>query len=81
MKIQSIRGMNDLLPEHSATWQYVEATLSRLLASYSYKEIRFPILEKTDLFKRAVGEVTDICLLYTSPSPRDRTRSRMPSSA
>jgi histidyl-tRNA synthetase len=60
MKIQSIRGMNDLLPEHSATWQYVEATLSRLLASYSYKEIRFPILEKTDLFKRAVGEVTDI---------------------
>ena len=60
MKIQSIRGMNDLLPEHSATWQYVEATLARLLAGYSYKEIRFPILEKTDLFKRAVGEVTDI---------------------
>jgi histidyl-tRNA synthetase len=60
MKIQSIRGMNDLLPEQSATWQYVEEILSRLLASYSYKEIRFPILEKTDLFKRAVGEVTDI---------------------
>jgi histidyl-tRNA synthetase len=60
MKIQSIRGMNDLLPEHSSSWQYVEATLARLLASYSYKEIRFPILEKTDLFKRAVGEVTDI---------------------
>ena len=60
MKIQSIRGMNDLLPEHSASWQYVEATLARLLASYSYKEIRFPVLEKTDLFKRAVGEVTDI---------------------
>ena len=60
MKIQSIRGMNDLLPEHSASWQYVEATLARLLASYSYKEIRFPILEKNDLFKRAVGEVTDI---------------------
>ncbi len=60
MKIQSIRGMNDLLPEHSAIWQYVEATLARMLAAYSYKEIRFPILEKTDLFKRAVGEVTDI---------------------
>jgi len=44
MKIQSIRGMNDLLPEHSATWQYVEATLARLLAGHSYKEIRFPIL-------------------------------------
>jgi histidyl-tRNA synthetase len=60
MKIQSIRGMNDLLPEHSAIWQYVEATLARMLAAYSYREIRFPILEKTDLFKRAVGEVTDI---------------------
>jgi histidyl-tRNA synthetase len=60
MKIQSIRGMNDLLPEQSAVWQYVEATLARMLTAYSYKEIRFPILEKTDLFKRAVGEVTDI---------------------
>ena len=60
MKIQSIRGMNDLLPEDSATWQYVESTLARLVASYGYREIRFPILEKTDLFKRAVGEVTDI---------------------
>jgi histidyl-tRNA synthetase len=60
MKIQSIRGMNDLLPEHSAIWQYVEATLARMLGAYSYREIRFPILEKTDLFKRAVGEVTDI---------------------
>ena len=60
MKIQSIRGMNDLLPEQSAVWQYVEATLARMLAAYSYKEIRFPVLEKTDLFKRAVGEVTDI---------------------
>jgi histidyl-tRNA synthetase len=60
MKIQSIRGMNDLLPEDSATWQYVEGTLARLVASYGYREIRCPILEKTDLFKRAVGEVTDI---------------------
>jgi histidyl-tRNA synthetase len=60
MKIQSIRGMNDLLPEQSATWQYVEETLARLIASYGYREIRFPVLEKTDLFKRAVGEVTDI---------------------
>jgi histidyl-tRNA synthetase len=60
MKIQSIRGMNDLLPEQSATWQYLERTVAELLASYSYGEIRFPILEKTELFKRAVGEVTDI---------------------
>ena len=60
MKIQSIRGMNDLLPEQSATWQYVEATFAHLLASYGYREIRFPILEKTELFVRGVGEVTDI---------------------
>ena len=60
MKIQSIRGMNDLLPEQSATWQYLERTVGELLASYSYGEIRFPILEQTELFKRAVGEVTDI---------------------
>jgi histidyl-tRNA synthetase len=52
--------MNDLLPEQSGTWQYVEATVARILAAYSYREIRFPIVEKTDLFKRAVGEVTDI---------------------
>lgn len=60
MKIQSIRGMNDLLPEQSPTWRYVEATVSGLLGRYGYREIRFPILEQTELFARAVGEVTDI---------------------
>ena len=60
MKIQSIRGMNDLLPEQSATWQYLERTVAEVLASYSYREIRFPILEQTELFKRAEGEETDI---------------------
>jgi len=60
MKIQSIRGMSDLLPEQSATWQYVERVIGDVLARYSYREIRFPILEQTELFKRAVGEVTDI---------------------
>ena len=60
MKLQSIRGMNDLLPEQSATWQYLERTVAEVLSRYSYGEIRFPILEQTELFKRAVGEVTDI---------------------
>jgi len=59
-KIQAIRGMNDLLPSDSALWQYVEATVADILARYSYQEIRFPILESTDLFKRSIGEVTDI---------------------
>lgn len=58
--IQAIRGMNDLLPNVTAHWQHVENTIRNLLARYGYQEIRFPILEKTELFKRSVGEVTDI---------------------
>lgn len=59
-KIQSIRGMNDLLPQDSHVWQYIEAIAADVLDSYGYREIRFPILEQTALFKRAIGEVTDI---------------------
>ncbi|NVK11150.1 MAG: histidine--tRNA ligase [Gammaproteobacteria bacterium] len=59
-KIQAIRGMNDLLPEQSPVWQYLEGQIADLVASYGYREIRFPILEQTGLFKRAIGEVTDI---------------------
>lgn len=59
-KIQSIRGMNDLLPSESANWQYLESTVADLLSRYGYSEIRFPIVESTDLFKRSIGEVTDI---------------------
>lgn len=59
-KIQAIRGMNDLLPGDSPAWQYVESAVADILARYGYQEIRFPILESTDLFKRSIGEVTDI---------------------
>lgn len=59
-KIQAIRGMNDLLPTQSPLWQFLETQVSGLLASYGYREIRFPILEQTELFKRSIGEVTDI---------------------
>ena len=59
-KIQAIRGMNDLLPADSPVWQFVEATVADIVARYGYQEIRFPILESTDLFKRSIGEVTDI---------------------
>ena len=59
-KIQSIRGMNDLLPSQSHVWQHIEAVVSDVLHSYGYREIRFPIVENTALFKRAIGEVTDI---------------------
>ncbi len=59
-KIQSVKGMNDLLPGDSATWQYLESKIQRVFESYGYRLIRFPILEKTELFKRSIGEVTDI---------------------
>jgi histidyl-tRNA synthetase len=52
--------MNDCLPEVSGTWQKVESVLRQVVASYGYQEIRTPIVESTDLFKRSIGEVTDI---------------------
>jgi histidyl-tRNA synthetase len=60
MPIQAIRGMNDILPSQTPYWQYVERTISQLLESYGYQEIRLPLLEKTELFSRSIGEVTDI---------------------
>ncbi|MEC8375894.1 MAG: histidine--tRNA ligase, partial [Pseudomonadota bacterium] len=51
--IQAIRGMNDCLPEISGTWQKVESVLRQVVASYGYQEIRTPIVESTDLFKRS----------------------------
>lgn len=59
-KIQSIRGMHDILPDQSPLWQFFEATVKKLLQGYAYNEIRMPVLESTDLFCRSIGEVTDI---------------------
>ena len=58
--IQAIRGMHDVLPEQTPLWQYAEQTLRGVLSAYGYSEIRLPIVEKTELFKRSIGEVTDI---------------------
>ncbi|GGI67995.1 histidine--tRNA ligase [Shewanella gelidii] len=59
-QIQAIRGMNDILPTQSPLWQKVEAELRASVSAYGYSEIRMPIVESTDLFKRSIGEVTDI---------------------
>jgi histidyl-tRNA synthetase len=59
-KIQAIRGMNDILPMEIFTWQKVENILRKLARQYGYQEVRLPILEKTELFKRCIGNVTDI---------------------
>jgi len=59
-KIKAVSGMKDLLPSESPVWQYLESTVTGLLKRYGYQEIRFPIVEKTELFHRGIGEVTDI---------------------
>lgn len=59
-QIQAIRGMNDCLPEQSGLWQWVEQTIRDVVKSYGYQEIRTPVVESTELFKRSIGEVTDI---------------------
>jgi histidyl-tRNA synthetase len=58
--IQAIRGMNDILPVETPRWQFVEGVFRDLMATYGYTEIRLPSVEKTELFKRSIGEVTDI---------------------
>ena len=61
--------MNDILPEVSATWRYLESVVQEIVHSYGYEEIRLPLLEYTELFKRSIGEVTDIVEkeMYTFP--------------
>ncbi|MCK5698192.1 MAG: ATP phosphoribosyltransferase regulatory subunit, partial [Gammaproteobacteria bacterium] len=52
--------MNDILPIQTPLWQHIEEKIRHVLEAYSYQEIRLPLLEKTELFSRAIGEVTDI---------------------
>ena len=58
--LQAVRGMNDILPDEAAFWELFEDTIRSWLKSYGYRPIRMPIVEPTPLFKRAIGEVTDI---------------------
>ena len=58
--IQAIRGMNDILPHQTPLWQMAEQAIRDAVSSFGYSEIRMPIVESTDLFKRSIGEVTDI---------------------
>ena len=59
-KIQAIRGMHDILMQDTPRWQYLEESISFILKQYAYQEIRLPIVEKTELFKRSIGDNTDI---------------------
>ena len=60
MKITSVKGFSDILPEQVGLWQQVEAAARRVFEAYSFSEIRIPIIEKTELFSRSIGESTDI---------------------
>lgn len=59
-KLQAVRGMNDVLPADSAAWQHLYAVAAEVFGAYGYGELRLPVVERTELFKRAVGEVTDV---------------------
>ncbi len=59
-KIQAIRGMHDILMQDTPRWQYLEESINSILKQYAYQEIRLPIVEKTELFKRSIGDNTDI---------------------
>jgi len=59
-QIHAIRGMNDVLPAEIRAWQHLEGCARGVLQAYGYDEIRVPIIEQTDLFKRALGEFTDV---------------------
>lgn len=58
--IQSVKGMNDVLPDEAPAWEFFESAVRGWLRRYGYRQIRMPILERTDLFVRSIGEVTDI---------------------
>lgn len=72
-QLQAIRGMNDVLPAQIGAWQHLEGTVRDLLTEYGYEEIRVPIVEHTALFKRAIGEFTDVVEkeMYTFPDGED----------
>ncbi|HSH27827.1 MAG TPA: histidine--tRNA ligase, partial [Wenzhouxiangella sp.] len=59
-KIQSIRGMHDILPNQTPIWRWLEGRISRVFAAYDFHEIRLPILEKAEVFTRAIGQSTDV---------------------
>ena len=59
-QIQPVRGMNDVLPAAIGAWQFLEDSVRQLLTAYGYEEIRVPVVEQTALFKRAIGEFTDV---------------------
>jgi histidyl-tRNA synthetase len=59
-KPKTVRGMNDVLPDVAARWQYLESVVEDIIQAYGYRQVRLPLLEHTEVFRRSIGEVTDI---------------------
>ena len=59
-KPKTVRGMNDILPDVAARWQYLESEVENIIQAYGYRQVRLPLLEHTEVFRRSIGEVTDI---------------------
>lgn len=80
VKVHRVRGMHDLLPEEAERWCQVEAKIADVCAQYGYRPIRFPIVESTDLFKRTVGDATDIVEkeMYSFPDRDGQSLSLRP---
>ena len=78
--IQAIRGMNDILPPETYLWQFAENMIRKVFHGHGYHEIRFPIMEKTELFDRSIGKVTDIVEkeMYTFKDRNDESLSLRP---
>lgn len=79
-KIQKIKGVADLYPEESARYAFMEATARKVFGEYGYGELRTPILEKTELFCRSIGEETDVVQkeMYTFPDRKGRSLTMRP---
>lgn len=59
-KISAIKGIKDILPQETPIWNHFESTARKIFGLFGFREIRVPIIEKTELFKRGIGETTDI---------------------
>lgn len=78
--LQAIRGMNDVLPAESVYWSFLESCCRSLVCAYGYQQIRLPLIEFTELFKRSIGDVTDIVEkeMYTFIDRNDDSLSLRP---
>lgn len=79
-EFKAIRGMNDILPDQTPLWQFIESQMRDLMQAYVYREIRLPIVEETGLFARSIGEVTDIVEkeMYTFPDRNELSLTLRP---